>query len=190
MKKISIAVDLDSTLNNLDEVWILQDYNNMYNDNLKAEDMVEWNTHNYVKPECGRKVYDIINQPGYFRHLGFRDIWTEEGFSWLIQHFDVYIVSSCTPQSIIDKVEWLKEKFPLFDTGRFISCHHKGLINTDYLIDDGPHNIQDFKQKGVLYDAAYNKHLNEKDDGFVRLRNWNEIQDYFQALLLKESTVL
>lgn len=183
MSKISIAVDLDSTLNNLNEVWILQDYNKMYEDSLAAEDMVEWDIHNYVKPECGKKVYDILYQPGYFRHLGFRDAWTEEGFSWLCEHFDVYIVSSCSPESLKDKVEWMEEKFPLFDSSRFISCHYKGLINADYLIDDGPHNIQNFKQKGVVYDAAYNRKLNEEKDNFVRLSNWKEIQGYFQNLL-------
>jgi 5'-nucleotidase len=186
MKKISIAVDLDSTLNNLDEVWILQDYNKLYNDNLTAEDMVRWETHTYVKPECGKKIYDILAQPGYFKNLGIKDQWTMQTFDWLYAHFDVYIVSSCHPDSVADKIAWMKEHFPQFDEKKFIACHHKGLINTDYLIDDGPHNIEAFKQKGILIDAAYNRHLDEKEYGFTRVKNWRDIRWYFESVLLCE----
>lgn len=56
---ISIAVDLDSTLNNFDVVWI-NDYNKIYNDNLTIEDMISWNAHEYVK--CDKKVYDIYKK--------------------------------------------------------------------------------------------------------------------------------
>lgn len=188
MEKLSIAVDLDSTLNNLDQVWILQDYNEMYDDNLTAEDMVEWNTHNYVKPECGKKVYEILARPGYFRELGFRDMWVAENFKWLYENFDVYIVSSSHPDSVADKVAWVKDHFPDFDSSRFIACHHKGLINTNYLIDDGPHNVEQFKQESVLIDAAYNRHLDEQEHSFTRLSDWDEIRQFFEGVLQSELT--
>ena len=182
-KKLSIAVDLDSTLNNLDEVWILGDYNQLYQDNLTAEDMVTWDTHKYVKPECGRNVYDILAAPGYFRNLGLKDAWTKESFQWLYENFDVYIVSSCHPDTVTDKVAWVTNHFPFFDTKRFITCHHKGLINTDLLIDDGPHNVVEFKQESLLMDAAYNRHLLGIDHDFKRVSNWKEIRQHLQAVL-------
>jgi 5'-nucleotidase len=183
MRKLSVAVDLDSTLNNLDEVWILKDYNEMYNDNLTAEDMVCWDTHKYVKPECGKKVFEILAQPGYFRNLGLKDAWTKESFEWLCEHFDVYIVSSCHPDSVADKVAWMADHFPNFDPKRFIACHHKGLINTDLLIDDGPHNVVEFKQESLLIDAAYNRHLNGLEHDFKRVKNWKEIREHLQMVL-------
>lgn len=190
MSKITIAVDLDSTLNNLDEVWIIQDYNRLYNDNLKREDMVRWSTHTYVKPECGRKVYDILAEPGYFRNLNLKDEWTKEGFDWLIENFDVYIVSSCHPDSVGDKIAWVKEYFPQFDTSKFIACSHKGLINTDYLIDDGPHNVVDFKQRSVLVEAPYNQYLDAIDHNFVRKGNWKEIKNFFGRVLEYEAEIM
>jgi 5'-nucleotidase len=183
MKPFSIAIDLDSTLNNLDEVWILQDYNRLYNDQLKYEDMKCWNVHEYVKPECGHKVYDILAQPGYFLNLGIKDRWTMQSFDYLYTHFDVYVVSSCHPNTVADKIAWMKQYFPQFDENRFIACHHKGLINTDYLIDDGPHNIKAFKQKSILVDAPYNQHLQEEQDNFKRVENWRDIRWYFEEVL-------
>lgn len=180
--RLSISVDLDSTLNNLDEVWILKDYNEKYNDNLTAEDMVRWETHTYVKPECGKKVYNILAEPGYFRKLGLKDAWTKESFEWMYEHFDVYIVSSCHPDSVADKVAWVKDNFPNFDTKRFIACHHKGLINTDLLIDDGPHNVVEFKQESLLVDAAYNRHLSGVEHKFKRVSNWKEIKEHLQMV--------
>lgn len=183
MKKLSIAVDLDSTLNNLDEHWILRDYNQMYNDNLTAEDMVRWETHTYVKPECGEKVYEILAQPGYFRNLGLKDPWTKESFQWLYENFDVYIVSSCHPETVADKVAWVKEHFPWFDEKRFVACHHKGLICADLLIDDGPHNVIAFKQESLLVDAAYNRHISGWEHNFKRVANWKEIREHLQMVL-------
>lgn len=181
MKDISIAVDLDSTLNNLDEAWILRDYNKKWDDNLTAEDMVSWLTHTYVKPECGEKVYDILKEPEYFRKLGLKDQWTQEGFSWLYENFDVYVVSSFHPETVADKVAWLKDHFPQFDEKRFIACNPKHIIDTDWLIDDGSHNVESFKNESILIDAAYNRHLKEEDHNFLRLKNWKEIKLFFQA---------
>lgn len=184
MKKISIAIDLDSTLNNLDEVWILKDYNEEYSDCLKSEDMVVWDTHTYVKPECGVKIYDYLTRPGYFRNLGIKDEWTVDGFKLLCDNFDVYIVSSCHPNTVSDKVEWVKEYLPFFDTKKFVACHTKHIVNCDYLIDDGPHNVEAYKQKSILIDAAYNRHLTEGN--FFRVKNWKDIMVYFSKTYLEK----
>jgi 5'(3')-deoxyribonucleotidase len=185
---ISIAVDLDSTLNNLDEVWILKDYNEKYNDHLTKEDMVSWDTSKYVKPECGKKVYGILSQPGYFgpKNLGLKDQWTYANFKWLYQNFDVYIVSSCNPKTVVDKAAWIKHYFPDFDTwNRFVACRPKHLINTDFLIDDGPHNVESFKQRSILIDAPYNRDLIEEIHNFKRLENWKQIREYFEMVKIQ-----
>lgn len=179
MKNITIAVDLDSTLNNLDDVWLLDIYNKMYNDNLTRDDLVRWDTHTYVKPECGHKIYDILDQPGLFANLGLKDDCTVEGFEYLYKTFDVYIASSCaTMDHAKDKLKWIEKHFPFFDTKRFIPIHHKYLLNTDFLIDDGPHNIEAFKQNGILVDAPYNREMKRTD--YVRVKDWEDIVNFFQ----------
>lgn len=177
MKKLSIAVDLDSTLNNLDVVWFLEDYNKFYNDNLVAEDIIDWDPLVYVKPECGNKIFDILKTPGYFYNLGIKDKWTIAGFKLLCDNYDVYIVSSCKPETIVDKINWVKKHLPFFNTENFIACHPKHIINCDYLIDDGPHNFEKYENKGIVIDMPYNRKL-EKDN-VIRVSGWDDIVDYF-----------
>lgn len=40
---LKIGVDLDSTLNNLYKVWLLDRYNKMYGDNLSEGDLISYN---------------------------------------------------------------------------------------------------------------------------------------------------
>jgi 5'(3')-deoxyribonucleotidase len=56
MKK-RIAFDQDQVLADLLTEWVSR-YNTEYNDNLRPEDIKNWNWHNLVKPECGKKIYN------------------------------------------------------------------------------------------------------------------------------------
>lgn len=179
MKK-SIAIDLDSVLNRLDDVWYAR-YNELYDDNLQPNDIKSWDIHNFVKPECGRKIYDILLEPYLFRGLPVME-GAIDALTYLTQHYDVYIVSSAHPATCADKAGWLAEHFPMIDQGNIIFCHPKHLINTDYLVDDGPHNIEGFKQEAIIFDQPWNQHIN----GFVRFYNWDQITRFFELLLKEE----
>ena len=61
-----IGIDLDSTLNNLDKVW-LDRYNNDYNDNIK--EWSQWDMEKIVKPECGKKIYNYLHEKNFFLNL-------------------------------------------------------------------------------------------------------------------------
>lgn len=53
------AVDVDDVCLDLNSVW-LEDYNQVYNDNLKTEDITDWIITKFVKPECGNKIFDLL----------------------------------------------------------------------------------------------------------------------------------
>lgn len=177
----SIAVDLDSVLNTLDQGWMAR-YNELYDDTLTPNDMTSWDTSTIVKPECGVKIFDILLEPGFFRGLGVQE-GAPEAMAFLCEHFDVYIVSSCHPDVVADKVAWVNEHMPFFDTRKFVACHPKGIINTDFLIDDGPHNIEAFKQTTLVFDQPWN----QQAEANYRIKSWTEIQLFFQQVL-KEQT--
>lgn len=181
----SIAIDLDSTLNNLDEVWIAE-YNRRWNDNLTREDMKSWDTHQWVKPECGKQIYDILAEPGFFRRLGIKPH-AQEVVAWLVEHYDVYIATAYHPDTCVDKVEWVKEHLPMIDPRNVIFINPKYLLNTDYLIDDGPHNIEAFKQQAIVMDGAWNRHLG---DQYPRVYNWLDVKAYFEEERKRERRVL
>ncbi len=62
-KRKKIGIDLDSTLNNLNDVW-LDRYNKDYNDDIKHFE--KWDATYNLKPECSVKIYDYLKEPGFF----------------------------------------------------------------------------------------------------------------------------
>ena len=57
-----IAVDVDDVTLDLVGTW-LQKYNKDYKDNLTKNQILEWNVQKFVKPECGAKIFDYIENP-------------------------------------------------------------------------------------------------------------------------------
>lgn len=180
MKRIKIGIDLDSVLNDLLNTWLSQ-YNEGWNDNLKPSDIHMWEMSLIVKKECGKKIFDYILSPGFFRSLPvIRD--SQRVTEWLstFDEVELYVVTAYTPCVCKDKADWLAEYFPHIKQQNIIFCNDKSLVDIDYLIDDSPYNFIGFKGEYIVYDYPYNKCLKDK---FTRVYNWGEIQDYFRKVL-------
>lgn len=173
MKK-SIAVDLDSTLNTLDEDWT-RELSKRYNCHLTRDDMKDWNADSWKPPGC-EDVFEPLKEPGWFDTLGIQPH-SQEVIAWLCEHYDVYIATAYHPNTCVDKTNWIKRHFPMIDDRHIIFINPKYLLNTDYLIDDGPHNITAFKQQGVLIDAPWNQKLGSE---YPRFTDWLQIKEYFE----------
>jgi len=173
-RKLTIAVDLDSTLNNLNHVWIVR-YNQMYNDTLDC--FSEWNVLNCVKPECGNKIFDILLSKDFFSNLGMQS-GADEVMERLCKEHDVYIVTAYTVTTCIDKVKWIRKYLPFFDIKNVVFCNDKNLINADVLIDDAPHNLESFQNTTICFDMPYNKEA--KCD--YRAFSWDDINNIFDNI--------
>lgn len=173
----TIALDLDSVLNNLEYKWMLTDYNNEYNDNLQLEDLIDWDVSKVVKPECGEKIYDFLARPSYFFNLSPKPM-SQETTKELVKKYEIYIVTAYSPFAVLDKVNWLALHFPHIKQKNIIFCNSKGLIKTNILIDDGGHNILDYHNNGgnnpIVFDRPWNRHL---PNTFKRCKNWQEIAE-------------
>lgn len=170
----SIGLDLDTCLNNLDEEW-LRMYNEDYNDNLTPEDLLTWDTYKYVKPECGKKIYDYIMRPGFFLWLSPKP-YTQQVTEWLSKYADLYIVTAYSPQTCLEKVLWIKKHYPWIPERNIMFVNDKGKVLLDYLVDDGPHNVEAFKGKSILLDMAYNRYLGDK---YVRVKDYLGVETFF-----------
>jgi 5'(3')-deoxyribonucleotidase len=183
MKKKILAIDLDSTLNTLDTEWI-QFYNKDFNDNLTREDMIRWEVYTYVKPECGKKIYDYLLYSNFFKNLGMQ-LNADNVTKWLQQFYDIYIVTAYTPSTCADKCEWVKQHLPHIPVENIIFCNNKGLIKADILIDDGGHNLVAFKETNphgipIVFDAPWNRDLQCKA---IRVYDWLDIKENIKELL-------
>lgn len=187
MEKRKIGLDLDDTLNNLVHVWakwIREDHDPDFQyENCKAWDLSKLS-------KGGSRVYDFLRMPGTFFNLepvnGARDI-----VDALIADKDneVRIVTAYVPESCFDKAKWLKLHFPSIEERNIIFCNDKHLIDLDYLIDDGPHNFEKFKGKGILIDRPWNQHVKPDNINLFRAHDWTEvghIMNNFTNLKLNE----
>jgi 5'(3')-deoxyribonucleotidase len=169
-----ILCDVDGVVADLHAEW-LQRYNERWGDNLKTEDVKGWGFHDYVKPECGKKVYDILHEEGLY--LDVPDVvGAVEGVKALRKAgHRVVFVSSCVDGSVDQKVDWLR-RHGLLDSKYvagpdFVAANDKALLKGDVLIDDAAHNLEGTEAYPILFDA----HHNQEANGYIRVESWDEI---------------
>lgn len=175
MTKKTIAIDLDSTLNNLDDVWT-EIVSRDYNCTLTRADMKNWDSSTWCPPGC-EDIFYPLREPGFFDSLGVQPH-AQDVVAYLAEHYELFIATAYHPNTCIDKTNWIKRHFPMINDKHIIFINPKNLLNTDYLIDDGPHNIEGFKQTGLLIDAPWNEHLG---DHYPRFMNWLQIKVFFES---------
>lgn len=169
-----IGIDLDSTLNNLEVVWA-ERYNKDYDDNLK--DWTKWELDEVVKPECGKKIFNYLREPGFFYNLDIKE-GAKDVVDFLSKHYELYIVTAYIPETCLDKANWVKKHNLDVSQKDIIFINDKSLLELDYLIDDGPHNFNKFKGTGILFDMPYNQHL-EESPVLYRVKTWKDILEFF-----------
>jgi 5'-nucleotidase len=177
MEQKLIFCDVDGTVAQTHSAWY-ERYNRDWNDNLTHEMVLDWGIHNYVKTECGVKIYDYLLQddlyddvqpyPGSIdgietlRKYGFRVVFLTSG----IHKGKISFLRRC---GFIDKSD--KD---------FVVAHDKSLVDgtNATLIDDGFHNIQAFKGFGILLDAPHNRKYHHT----YRALDWDDVVAFVVGL--------
>ena len=168
-----IAIDIDSTIAELDRVWLGR-YNQDYHDSLTHFQITKWAIHEFTKPECGTKIYDYLKD----RTL-YDDIEPYPGALEAVNYFKshghrVIFVTSTPPEGAGCKLFWLRKHgfLPEGNTAPdYYECHDKSLIRADLLIDDGFHNISGFPGRTILFDQPWNSDFEWRS----RAVSWPEI---------------
>ena len=90
--------------------------------------------------------------------------------------YDLTIASSCLqhPNSIHDKLAWLKDHFPFIPYQKIILCGEKKYLCADYLVDDHPRHLENFSGTPLMFSAFHNTTENR----FRRFNSWLELEDY------------
>jgi 5'(3')-deoxyribonucleotidase len=174
--KQRIAFDQDEVLAELTKKWLAY-YNRDYSDNIRKEDIKSWGIENYVKPECGIKIYDYLSIHKFYRDLEVVD-GAVEVTKELTKYYDLFVVTDAmyNRMSFKAKFDWLQELFPHIPKNNIVFCGNKSIVAADYLIDDGLHNINCFTAgKPIVYDAPWNA----SDTTHIRVHGWKEIAKYF-----------
>lgn len=165
MSDLTVLVDMDSILVNLDEKWYAN-YNERYDDALTHERVVSWDTHLYVKEACGKKIYDILKEPGFY--LDLRPLpGAIAGIEALRDNGCNIVVATSAMNNfgiMRDKISWLEKHLPWLNASNIFLGSDKRLLYANVMIDDGPHNIKDFLVtnplgQGCTIGYPYNREL-------------------------------
>ncbi|OLY94991.1 5' nucleotidase, NT5C type [Cnuella takakiae] len=116
-------------------------------------------------------VRRYLYQPNFFRTTPLVP-GAQEAIAELMEQFDVYIVSAAMefPNSLAEKLDWLREHFPFISWHNIIFCGTKAIINTDYMVDDHVKNLDRFPGKTFLFTAPHNLKVRHHQ----RVSSWEE----------------
>ncbi|MBO4839398.1 MAG: hypothetical protein J5493_08540 [Lachnospiraceae bacterium] len=163
MRKLTILVDMDGTIESLLDVW-LNRLNKKYNRNVKFEDITSWDI---------SKLYDGLSQTDVMNEVLDDSIWQEvqpiNGAynvlkKWIAEGHHVYIVTATPYQSLKAKMDDLLFRcFPFISWENVIITSNKQLLKCDVMIDDGIHNLIGGEYKKILFDAPYNRSFDDKN---------------------------
>lgn len=182
-----VLVDMDGVLADTHFSW-LQMYNRDWHDNLRTKDITRWALHEFVKPECGRRVYDYLERPEFYDFTPIIENALYGVNALRALGHRVIVVSAGFYQS---KVLWLSNngflnEFPYKNDYRpftaldLILCNDKSLIKGDYLIDDRLENVVQFTRNGI--GILFTQPWNENRAIPNRANNWMDVIEYFKQI--------
>jgi 5'(3')-deoxyribonucleotidase len=170
-----VFVDVDDVCADLMPTWLSR-YNKDYDDNLTRESMTEWSLLKRVKPECGEKIYDYLEDPTLYDDvLPIGGAFS--GVECLRQRgYRVVFATSATNGAAGSKLRWLirygfLQENPKRTYPDYVEGYDKGLLLGDVLIDDGPHNVQKFQGYSILMRRPHNQNFQWP----VVAENWGDV---------------
>lgn len=176
---ITVVVDLDEVTCDLSSKWFGL-YNADWGDTLTPADVLTYDTHLYVHPDCGTKIYGYLESPGFFRDL-LPMPGAQETLRWASKNFRLVIATSRAAHAHEDTVAWIEEFLPFVDSDNVVFTRRKELIDGDVLIDDAPQHILAFRGVPIVFgDYGYNQGLRDH----YRAADWAEVRRFLQQILV------
>lgn len=148
-----ILVDVDQVVIDLLPVWLAK-YNKDYDDNLTPDKITAWGIEKFVKPECGTKIYDYLNDDDLYDDAEPIPGALEAVIDLREEHTIYFVTAKYHP----GKVEWLR-KHGFINEGhdyQYIVCEDKYLISGDVIIDDNIDTVQTYLGLGILFSQPHN----------------------------------
>lgn len=170
----SIAIDMDGVIADV-ETHFINWYERDYGIKVLPRDIIG-KTESEAFPKDGA-VHKFVVTPGFFRTAPVMK-GAVEAVKKLTEHFEVYIVSAAMefPLSLPEKLAWLNEHFPFISWQNIIFCGDKSVINTNFMIDDYPKNLDYHKGTPIMFTSFHNVNLNHH----IRANNWDEVLELME----------
>lgn len=123
-------------------------------------------------------VHHFLHTPGFFRTAPVME-GSQRVILDLMERYEVFIVSAAVefPQSLAEKIDWLKEHFPFISWKNIVFCGLKTIVKADFMIDDYDKNLRYFEGERLLFTAPHNVHYED----YNRYDTWDDVAKFFAA---------
>jgi 5'-nucleotidase len=166
-----IAIDMDDVLADT-TVKIIQTINSLVDKNYSYEELMsdQSTRESFLKDYLANNSF--LWQPGFFLDVPIKTN-AVEIVEKLSEKYEIFIVSAATefPESLKEKLIWMKQHFPFISWTHIVFCGHKYMIQADYLIDDHEKNLKTFSGTPLLFTAPHNLHIHE----YQRVDTWDAV---------------
>jgi|GEM_PF-142182 len=175
MRKLTILVDMDDTIENLTTAWI-EYANRRFERSVKAEDVTTWDPSESYPGVNHEQLYGLLLEKELYESV--RPLpGAVEGLKKLIADgHEVYLLTNTSYRVAKWKMEAILERyFPFIDWLHVVFAAKKQMIRADVLIDDAPHNLVGGAYERLLFTAHHNRSFDAEANGFTRVNDWNEV---------------
>ena len=185
MKQKIIAVDFDDVIVDLIPTW-LDMYNVDYDDQLKSEDITDWDISKFVKSECGKMIYEYLDLPNLYDDVNIVS-GALDGIDKLREvGYRIVFVTSTNIAQNGQKLKWLQNNhfLPKERYSRdYVEATDKSLIRCNIIIDDKLENCDHPTAMGLLFDRPHNQNFDTAGyENIIRVYDWEDIVSFLLAL--------
>ena len=176
MKKLTIFVDMDGTIERLLEVWIAR-LNKRHGLNITIDDVTCWDMTRVFSELTPEEVFEPFSDDSIWHEIEPMEGAGEVLEEWIKSGHRVYIVTASQYESLKAKMDGLLFRcFPFIRWENVIIIENKQLLKGDVMIDDGLHNLIGGDYEKILFDAPYNRTVDDKLFGLTRVKSWAEVR--------------
>ena len=182
MRKLTILVDMDDTIEELLPAWVGY-VNRSYGTNASTSDVTGWDVSAAFPTLTREQVYAPLYEDSFWDLVKPVYHAPEVLRRLIADGHCVLIVTTSNHQTLSAKMEHvLFRYFPFLTWDDVIVTAHKQLIKGDVLIDDGVHNLKGGDYAKLLMSSPHNMKYDATGNGMVRVDSWDDIYRIIQAI--------
>ena len=179
MEEYVIGCDIDGVVANLLKRWV-HIYNTDYNDSLDWEKIDEWDVSKFVKPECGKSIFQYLLDKRLYN-----DVEPVDNAVWGINKirdfgYRFVFITHSPIQTAGCKFDWLNTVGIKTLSKDYIEAEDKSFFATKWLVEDSPTTLANTHPSTipVAFTTPYNKNVKVP----LRFRNWLQIVNYYSTI--------
>lgn len=178
----TVLIDIDDTISDLLSAW-LKTLNEKYGTSVYRDDVTDWDMRTFYPSLTREQIFEPLHHNGFWKTVKPKPDAMEYVEKLFNEGYNVFLCTSTDYRNIRAKYEYIvKRYFPYIEWNHVIIASNKQMIQADYLIDDGIHNLENGNFIKILMTAPHNRNYDAKANGMYRADNWKEVYDFIHKV--------